>query len=166
MRPNSQPDAPGTIIANRYRVEQLLGRGGTAMVYRVRDQRSGQELALKRTLASEGRRRQRYRASLEREYYTLAQLAHPRIIAVYDYGVDPTGPYYTMELLDGADLEREDRMPWQRTCALLCDVASSLALLHSRGFVHRRPREADRLRRDDVDGCRERRGRHATVPRS
>ena len=43
-------------------------------------------------------------ALFEREYHTLAQLAHPRIIEVYDYGIDDAGPYYTMELLDGGDL--------------------------------------------------------------
>ena len=71
---------------------------------------------------------------LEREYHTLAQLAHPRIIEVYDYGVDERGPYYTMELLDGADLERARPLPWREACALLRDVASSLAILHSRGL--------------------------------
>ena len=40
-------------------------------------------------------------ALFEREYHTLAQLTHPRIIEVYDYGLTDAGPYYTMELLDG-----------------------------------------------------------------
>ena len=43
-------------------------------------------------------------ALFEREFHALAQLSHPRVIEVYDYGVDETGPYYTMELLDGGDL--------------------------------------------------------------
>ena len=55
------------------------------------------------------RKTERRKALLEREYHTLAQLAHPRIIEVYDYGVDEHGPYYTMELLDGADLDKRGR---------------------------------------------------------
>jgi hypothetical protein len=137
MKPNSPLEQVGATIANRYRVEQVLGRGGMAVVYRVRDQRSGAELALKRSIAGDPRKRQRHDTLLEREFHTLAQLAHPRIIAVYDYGIDRAGNYYTMELLDGTDLEKVERMPWQRACALLCDVASSLAILHSRGLVHR-----------------------------
>jgi len=74
---------------------------------------------------------------LEREYHTLAQLAHPRIIEVYDYGLDASGPYYTMELLEGRELSEAGRMPWREVCSLLIDVGSSLAILHSRGMIHR-----------------------------
>src|SRR5262245_54145381 len=96
--------AAGDCIAGRYQVEQVLGRGGMGAVYRVRDRRSGQICALKRGLAGDERKAQRRSALLEREYHTLVQLAHPRIIEVYEYGVDEHGPYYTMELLEGADL--------------------------------------------------------------
>jgi tRNA A-37 threonylcarbamoyl transferase component Bud32 len=130
-------DEAGAMIANRYRVEQTLGRGGMAVVYRVRDERLGRQLALKRCVARDPRKLRRYETLLEREYHTLAQLAHPHIIEVHDYGVDKRGPYYTMELLDGADLEKVDRLPWQQACAVLRDVASSLAILHSRGLLHR-----------------------------
>src|SRR4029079_4218527 len=53
------------------------------------------------------------------------------------YGVESDGAYYTMELLDGADLREGGNLTWQEVCAVLCDVASSLALVHSRGLVHR-----------------------------
>ena len=137
MKEGRDLDPVGALIANRYRVEQTLGRGGMAVVYRVLDQRTGKQLALKRCMARDPRKRMRYEALLEREYHTLAQLAHPRIIAVHDYGVDRSGPYYTMELLDSSDLERDERMHWRRVCALMYDVASSLAILHSRGLLHR-----------------------------
>ncbi|HKU44766.1 MAG TPA: serine/threonine-protein kinase, partial [Polyangiales bacterium] len=127
----------GSIIAGRYEVEELLGRGGMAAVYRVSDQRTGQRVALKRGWSKDQDKLQRNAALLEREYHTLAQLAHPRIIAVYDYGLDERGPYYTMELLDGADMESTGKLPWKQACAVLRDVASSLAILHSRGLVHR-----------------------------
>ena len=127
----------GSTIAGRYRLLEQLGRGGMAVVYRALDERSGREVAIKRCAPREPQRRDRYAALLEREYHTLSQLAHPRIIAVYDYGLDARGPYYTMELLDRADLERVERMPWQQVCELLCDVGYSLSMLHSRGLLHR-----------------------------
>jgi serine/threonine-protein kinase len=127
----------GGSVAGRYEVLEVLGRGGMGAVYRVRDARGGRQLALKRGFARDPSKVERRKALLELEYYTLAQLAHPSIIEVYEYGVDDDGPFYTMELLDGADLDRRGRVPWQQACALLCDVASSLAILHARGLLHR-----------------------------
>src|SRR5688572_20202503 len=108
------------LIDQRYVVEDVLGRGGMGYVYRVRDTASGRALALKKMRpcrdhgsaprtsepAPPGRERTREqpgeasrRAQLlelfQREYHTLAELAHPRIIEVYDYGWDQGAPYYT-----------------------------------------------------------------------
>ncbi|HMI93138.1 MAG TPA: protein kinase, partial [Polyangiales bacterium] len=132
-----QPRSDESAVADRYAIETVLGRGGMATVYRVLDHRTGRKLALKRTTAKDGSRARRHRLLLEREYHTLAQLAHPRIIEVYDYGLDASGPYYTMELLEGRELSDAGRMPWREVCSLLIDVASSLAILHSRGMIHR-----------------------------
>src|SRR5215813_3241303 len=104
-------------------------------VYRVHDQRDGRELALKRLMLPKGH--ERTAAELfEREFHTLSELAHPRIIEVYDYGVDAEGAYYTMELLPGQDLRELGKTDWQTACRLLRDVASSLAILHSRKLLH------------------------------
>jgi hypothetical protein len=137
VKPTDQLAAPTQPIGGRYLVEELLGRGGMATVYRARDLRSGAQLALKRGFARDERKLQQRAALLEREYHTLVQLAHPSIIEVYDYGVDEHGPYYTMELLEGADLSERQRTPWREVCAILRDIASSLSILHSRGLIHR-----------------------------
>ena len=121
----------------RYTVEATLGRGGMGTVYRVRDQRHGHSVALKRVTAKDEVGAAKRRSQLEREYHTLQQLRHPRIIEVYDYGIDEIGAFYTMELLDGADLDAGGKLPWRQACALLFDVSSSLAIVHSRGLVHR-----------------------------
>jgi hypothetical protein len=127
-----------TRIAGRYRVEAILGRGGMGAVYRVVDESSGKPLALKLLHIEAGDpKAERAAALFEREYHALEQLAHPRVIAVHDYGVVQGTPYYTMELLDGKDLRELAPVPWQQACALLRDVASSLAILHSRRMVHR-----------------------------
>lgn len=128
----------GTRIAGRYRVEQLLGRGGMGAVYRVTDESSGKPYALKLLqIEPDDPKAERYAALFEHEYHALEQLAHPRVIAVHDYGVMQGTPYYTMELLDGKDLRALAPLPWRQACALLRDVAGSLALLHSRRMVHR-----------------------------
>jgi tetratricopeptide (TPR) repeat protein len=121
-------------IDGRYRVLEVLGEGGMGTVYRVHDERTGKELALKRLLS---RGTDDLVARLfEREFHTLSELAHPRIIAVYDYGVDASGAFYTMELLEGQDLRALGKIDWRKACALLRDVASSLAILHSRRLLH------------------------------
>lgn len=137
-RDGSVAPLPTGRIGNRYEVQAELGRGGMAVVYRVLDVVAGRELALKRLLRSDSERRtQEIVAAFEREYHTLVQLSHPRIIEVYEFGGDADGPYYTMELLDGGDLREHAPLPWRDACALIYDVCSSLALLHSRRFVHR-----------------------------
>jgi hypothetical protein len=121
-------------IAERYEVLDQLGQGGMGAVYRVRDRRSDREVALKRLFKTDGRR---IVAELfEREFHTLSELAHPQIIAVYDYGVDAEGAYYTMELLGGQDLRTLGKSNWRTACALLRDIASSLAIVHSRRLLH------------------------------
>ncbi|HKU38619.1 MAG TPA: protein kinase [Polyangiales bacterium] len=132
------------VIAGRYEVVAELGRGGMACVYRVHDRSVGREIALKQLLAPNGAAPSSTVAALfEREFQTLAQLRHPHVIAVYDFGVLPdANPYYTMELLDGGDLRERAPLPWREVCRLFLDVCSSLALLHSRRLLHRdiRPR--------------------------
>lgn len=124
-------------IGGRYRVVRDLGKGGTGAVYEVLDEREGRQLALKLLLRKRAGPSSISAALFEREYHTLCQLAHPRIIEVFDYGIDAGRPFYTMELLDGHDVQSLGVLPWARVCALLCDVASSLAIMHSRRLVHR-----------------------------
>jgi hypothetical protein len=123
-------------VAGRYRIEGELARGGMAVVYRAHDEVEGRAVVLKR-LRPELRERSDVAQLFQREYHTLAQIRHPRIIEVYEYGVDQGGPYYTMELLDGQDLRELAPVPWADACIYLRDVAYSLALLHTRRLLHR-----------------------------
>ncbi|HMJ14336.1 MAG TPA: protein kinase [Polyangiaceae bacterium] len=124
----------GESIAGRYRVERRLASGGMGEVLVVMDESIRQRVALKRLL--EGHR-PRVASMFEREYHALASLRHPRIIEVFEYGVDRGRPYYTMELLDGQDLRRLAPLSYRRACGYLRDVASALALLHARRMLHR-----------------------------
>jgi tetratricopeptide (TPR) repeat protein len=124
----------GVRIAGRYLVEEELGAGGMGVVSRVRDESTDQTLALKQIHANAGRTEA---ALFRREYHTLVLLKHPRIVAVHDYGIDGGRPYYTMELLDGADLRALAPLDYRAACRHLRDVASALALLSAHRLVHR-----------------------------
>jgi tetratricopeptide (TPR) repeat protein len=127
----------GDLIAGRYAIVSELARGGMGAVFRVDDRSTGRPLALKRSIGGDPVEFEANGALLEREYRTLVWLRHPCIIQVHDFGVDEHGSFYTMELLDGADLRARSPLDWKDVCAHLRDVASSLALLHSRRLVHR-----------------------------
>jgi hypothetical protein len=109
-----------------------------ALVYEATDRTTQQRVALKRLQPQPDALKQtRNLALFEREFHTLAQLAHPRIVRVHDFGIDAEGAYYVMELLPGRDLQELAPLPWRRACAIARDVCSALSLLHSRRFVHR-----------------------------
>jgi tetratricopeptide (TPR) repeat protein len=121
-------------VGGRYRVVEELARGGMGVVLRAIDEVAGRDVAIKRALPEAGIDGER---ALQREYHILAGIRHPSVIEVYDYGSDQSGPFYTMELLDGSDLAELSPMDWATACRYLRDVASSLALLNARKLVHR-----------------------------
>jgi hypothetical protein len=135
--PTASPQLPsgGDRFAERYRIERTLGHGGMATVYSAVDEDTGRRVALKVLIADA--RAGQHVALFQREYHTLAQITHPSVIRVFDYGVTAAGPFYTMELLDGQDLHDLAPLPWKDACRVLREVASALAILHSRRLLHR-----------------------------
>ena len=125
--------------AKRYEMHELLGQGGMATVHRATDLTLGRDVALKQlTVEASSAERAHVAALFEREFHTLAQLNHPHVIGVFDYGIQADGsPFYTMELLDGGDLRERAPLPWRDVCRCAFDVCSALALLHSRRLLHR-----------------------------
>jgi hypothetical protein len=109
-----------------------------AIVYDATEVATGRRVALKRLLnQADPKKRQRNTELFEREFHALSQLAHPCIVEVYGYGIDAGGVHYTMELLDGGDLQQLSPLAWRTACAIARDVCSALSLLHSRRLVHR-----------------------------
>jgi eukaryotic-like serine/threonine-protein kinase len=125
--------APPT-IAERYRVQGTLGKGGTAQLYRVVDTADDRTLALKQLRSGD---RSKLRELFELEYQTLASLDHPRTPRVYEFGTDAHGSFYTMELLEGGDLSGTAPLPWRVVCGYLRDASQALGLLHARRLIHR-----------------------------
>src|SRR5207248_11530602 len=105
----------------RYRIEGVLGAGGSGLVHKAFDEVERRFVAIKRLApgaAATPADRHRQQALLEREFYVLAELAHPKVIRVYDYGIDDDGPYYTMEWLKGQRLRKLTPLPFQKACSL------------------------------------------------
>jgi hypothetical protein len=128
-------------VDNKYRIEQLLGRGGMGAVYRARDMRLDRLVALKvvrAELLGDPEARRRFR----REAQIVARLQHPSIVAVFDYGTFADGgAYLVMELVRGEDLrhvlQREGRLASEESMGILTAVCSAIGAAHREGVLHR-----------------------------
>ncbi|MGD8861610.1 MAG: protein kinase [Myxococcales bacterium] len=130
------PSAADPPFDGRHRLLERIAQGAMGEVYAARDEVRGRSVALKR-MRPEALKIIGAVEHFRAEYRELCRLEHPRIIEVYDYGIDGDQPFYTMELLDGEDLRQLAPMPYREACRCLRDVASSLALLHARRLLHR-----------------------------
>jgi tetratricopeptide (TPR) repeat protein/predicted Ser/Thr protein kinase len=124
-----------TLIANRYRVEALLGEGGMGVVYKAHDTLLDRHVALKSLtpalVGEEGIRR------LMREAQSAAQLNHPNIVAVYDVIDDGQTRLIVMEYVDGSPLAELIPLEVPRAIDLALQICRALENAHGRGIVHR-----------------------------
>jgi serine/threonine-protein kinase len=133
------PSVP-PVIDRKYRVEQLLGRGGMGLVYQARDVRLDRLVAVKvvrAELLGDADARERFR----REAEIVAGLQHPSIVSVSDSGTLPDGgAYLVMELVRGEDLrrvlQREGRIERQRALPILSAVCDAIEAAHREGVLH------------------------------
>jgi eukaryotic-like serine/threonine-protein kinase len=127
------------VVAGRYRLDEQIGHGGMAEVWRATDLRSGTTVALKRLhpgLAIDRPARTRFR----REVAAARAVRHAAAVRILDAGVDGEVPWLVMEHVPGgslADRLREGALPLAEATAIGADVASALAALHAAGLVHR-----------------------------
>ena len=132
--------APGAIVAERYRIVALLGRGGMGEVYRAEDLRLSQMLAIKflpEALAQDESALARFHS----EVRVARQVSHPNVCRVFDIGDADGMPFLTMEYVDGEDLSslirRIGRLPQDKAIEVARQVCAGLAAAHERGVVHR-----------------------------
>jgi eukaryotic-like serine/threonine-protein kinase len=130
----------GKVVDGRYKVMEVIGRGGMGVVYRVEHLRMGKVAAMKvlhRDLASDPDVVQRF----EREAAAVSRLHHPHTVQVFDFGTAQGALYLIMEYVRGLDLgtiiTRDGPLPWSRAAPLLAQICGALAEAHELGIVHR-----------------------------
>jgi serine/threonine protein kinase len=131
---------PGTLLAQRYRVVSLLGRGGMGEVYRATDLLLGQAVALK-FLPAAWATDESTLARFRNEVRIARQISHPNVCRVYDIGEAEGSTYLSMEYVDGEDLasllRRIGRLPRDKALEIARQLCAGLAAAHDKGVVHR-----------------------------
>ena len=129
-------------VGDQYLIEEEIGRGGMAVVYRAMDLRLHRPVAIK-VLPPDLAFNADVRTRFVREAQTAAQLSHPNIVPIYSVDDSDVGglTYFVMAFVDGESLgvrlAREGAWPIDKTVRVLRDVADALAYAHARGVVHR-----------------------------
>jgi serine/threonine-protein kinase len=130
----------GKVVDGRYRVLEVIGRGGMGVVYKVEHLRMGKIAAMKvlhRDLAQDPEIVQRF----EREAAAVSKLHHPHTVQVFDFGNANGALYLIMEYVRGLDLahiiNRDGPIPWPRCGPLFAQICGALQEAHDLGIVHR-----------------------------
>jgi len=131
----------GRVIAGRYALDRLLGKGGMGLVFEARHVAVGRRVAVK-ILRPEYARSDEAVARFHREAKAAASVGSPHIVEVIDFGFsEEGGAYLAMELLEGEDLaalvRRKGALEPARAVAIVRQVAEALGAAHARGIVHR-----------------------------
>ncbi len=131
---------PGTLLAERYRIVALLGRGGMGEVYRADDLTLGQPVALK-FLAEAVTRNEDAVRRFRNEVRIARQVSHPNVCRVYDVGEIEGRLFLSMEYVDGEDLasllRRIGRLPEDKGLEIARKLCAGLAAAHEKGVLHR-----------------------------
>src|SRR3954471_8253627 len=140
LPPSTSRFAPGSIIAARYRLVALLGRGGMGEVYRADDLTLDQPVALKFLPAGVAADPDRL-AQFHAELRIARQVSHKNVCRLYDLGDHEGRRFLTMEYVDGEDLatllRRIGRLPQDKAVDIARQLCAGVAAAHERGVLHR-----------------------------
>ncbi len=128
------------VLGDRYQLQDPIGRGGMATIYRGRDTQMDRVVAIK-VLREVYSTDPKFVTRFQREAKAASALQHPNIVQVYDYGQTDGNYYIVMELVEGTDLRRYLRsrgvLDVDRAVIIAHDVALGLGAAHRRRIVHR-----------------------------
>ncbi len=131
---------PGRLLASRYRIVALLGKGGMGEVYRADDLTLGQAVALK-FLPDEAARDEGLLERFRNEVRIARRVSHPNVCRVDDVGAIDGHTFFTMEYVDGEDLasllRRIGRLPEDKALDIARQLCAGLAAAHLKGVLHR-----------------------------
>ena len=131
---------PGRLLAGRYRIIALLGKGGMGEVYRADDLTLGQGVAMK-FLPDEAARDEGLLERFRNEVRMARRVSHPNVCRVYDVGDVDGQTFFTMEYVDGEDLasllRRIGRLPPDKALDIARHLCAGLAAAHAKGVLHR-----------------------------
>jgi serine/threonine protein kinase len=156
LRSGAEDVTIGTIIAERYQIEKMLGRGGMASVYQVRHITLDKRFALKILHRS----RELDDASVLRfqhEAKGLAALKHPNLVSISDFGLSEAGlPYCAMDLVIGrplSDVIHDMKSPeYKQLTRIFGEVCSALIYAHDQNIVHRDLKPSNIIICEEQDG--------------
>jgi eukaryotic-like serine/threonine-protein kinase len=151
----NSPVQPGQILAEKYRVERVIGAGGMGVVVAATHLELGQRVAMKFLLA-EGVGRPEIAARFIREARAAARIRGEHVARVIDVGrLESGSPYIVMEYLEGNDLEhivREGPLSIEDAVDYLIQACDAMAEAHHLGIIHRDLKPANLFRAETVDG--------------
>ena len=128
----------GTKLANRYEILAELGRGGMGVVYRAKDPVLNRDVAVK--LIPPGNLTADAEERFQREAQIVAQMDHPSIVPIYDFGRHEGSLFFVMPVLPGTNLRsllREGSLRLGDVLDIGTQVSEALDYSHARGIVHR-----------------------------
>jgi len=132
-----------------YRLDEIIARGGMAVIYRAFDERLGRSIALK-ILAAPLARDEAFRRRFIRESRIAAAVNHPNIVPIFDAGEADGVLFIAMRLVTGRDvlrlIVRLGALPVARACHIVAQVAAALDAAHEQGLVHRDVKPGNMLR--------------------
>lgn len=130
----------GTLLMERYRLEELIGEGGMASVYRALDVRTGHRVAVK-FLRQELQANPEFLDRFRREATAASRMSHHNIVNLLDIGDNPAAPYLVFEYVDGKTLKEiineHGRLPQGTAVQISIRILSALRHAHEAGIIHR-----------------------------
>ncbi len=130
----------GKILNDRYKIVELIGRGGMAIVYKAVDLKLNREVAVK-VLREEYTENEQFIRKFDRESQAAAGLSHPNIVSVYDVGVQDNIYYIIMEYVKGITLKQylneKGVLDYEEATQYILEVASALKCAHEHKIIHR-----------------------------